>query len=161
MRGSIHNNVESESTHEHIWQYLCESFHLNIAVYLTTPLSRLWLKTQTYLAAPLNIRYIWPHHCQTFDLSFRWIHLTTLLASLWLESQTLLYRAFVKPLTRISDVFDDTFDKGTKANQITPLTRVKGEGKRRQRQVFVGRQRCTKVCKGGLYCAFDFAFEAR
>lgn len=58
-------------------------------------------------------------------------------------------------------MFDDTFDKGSKANQITPLTRVKGEGKRCQRQVFFGRQRCTKVCKGGLYRVFDVAFEAR
>ena len=160
MRGSIHTCGKWIHPRAYLTIPLWV-ISLEYSVYLTTPLSRLWLKTQTYLAAPLNIWYIWPHHCQTFDLSFRWIHLTTLLASLWRESQTLLYRAFVKSLTRISDIFDDTFDKGTKANQITPLTRVKGEGKRRQRQVFVGRQRCTKVCKGGLYRAFDFAFEAR
>ena len=103
MRGSIHTCGKWIHPRAYLTIPLWV-ISLEYSVYLTTPLSRLWLKTQTYLAATLNIRYIWPHHCQTFDLSFRWIHLTTLLASLWLESQTLLYRAFVKPLTRISDI---------------------------------------------------------
>ena len=51
MRGSIHNDVESESTHEHIWQYLCESFHLNIAY--------IWLLL--YHAYGLKPRHIWQH----------------------------------------------------------------------------------------------------
>ena len=123
-------------TKRHIWQHLCQTFEL-------------------------NLRHNWRHLWHIFDLSLRRTHLMTLLASLWLESQTLSYRTFVKSLARISDMTTPlTGRHKCLSNSYTlwrPLkVRVKGVTKmafiawrpawnRRQRLIFVARQRCAKV----------------
>lgn len=96
IRG-LYAYVANESTHRYIWKHLCETFDLNIAdiwplwTYLATPLSNVWLESQTsaqtYWTVPLP--HLWSEP-QT--------HLTTLQESLWLESQTSFYRTFVKTL---------------------------------------------------------------
>ena len=133
-------------TKRHTWQHLRQTFDL-------------------------NLRHNWRHLWHIFDLSLRRTHLMTLLASLWLESQTLSYRTFVKSLAQISDMTTPlTGRHKCLSNSYTfwrPLkVRLKGVTKmafiawrpawnRRQRPIFVARQRCTKMCKGGVCRAFD------
>lgn len=122
IRG-LYAYVANESTHRYIWKHLCETFDLNIAdiwplwTYLATPLSNFWLESQTCWTVPLP--HLWSEP-QT--------HLTTLERAFDLNLRHHFTAPLSKPLARISDILDDTFDSGTNANQKIPLTHVKGEG---------------------------------
>jgi len=111
----------------HIWLHLWQTFDLNLR------------HIGQYLCPifDLSLRHIWRHFKQAFDLNLRH-HFTALLS---------------KPLARIADILDDTFDRGTNVNQKIPLTRVRKTAfiawrpawRRFLSSVFVACQRCKKV----------------
>ena len=107
----------------HIWLHLCQTFDLNLR------------HIRRYLCPifDLSFRHFWRNFKKAFDLNLRH-HFTA---------------PWSKPLARISDILDDTFDRGTNANQKIPLTRVRKTAfiawRRFLSSVFVACQSCKKV----------------